>query len=65
MKTIEMKLGNGYTEVSVPEKNLIGLIQKDVDLPDKTEEEVILEALANPIGRPRLKDIVKKHHPRG
>jgi len=59
MKTMKMKLGNGYAEVSVPEKNLLGIIQKDVELPDRTEEEVILEALANPIGRPRLKEIVK------
>jgi nickel-dependent lactate racemase len=58
MTTIKMKLGNGYVDVSVPEENLLGIIQKDVP-PSAPEDEVIREALANPIGTPRLRDIVK------
>ncbi len=59
MKSVKMKLGNGYVDVSVPEENLLGVIKKEVPASAKTEEEVILEALANPIGTPRLKKIVK------
>lgn len=59
MTSIKMKLGNGYVDVTVPEENLLGIIRKEVPASSKTEEEVILEALANPIGTPRLKEIVK------
>jgi nickel-dependent lactate racemase len=59
MNSIKMKLGNGYVDVSVPEENLLGVIRKDVPPSDKTEEEVIVESLQNPIGKPRLKEIVK------
>jgi lactate racemase len=58
MKTVKMKLGNGYVDVSVPEENLLGIIQKEVP-PPAPEEEVIQEALALPIGTPRLREIVK------
>jgi nickel-dependent lactate racemase len=59
MKTVKMKLGNGYVEVSVPEDNFLGMIAKDVPPSGMTEEEVILDALAHPIGTPQLKDIAK------
>jgi lactate racemase len=58
MKTIKMKLGTGYMDVSVPEENLLGIILKDVPA-SAPEEDVIQEALAHPIGTPRLKEIVK------
>ena len=58
MKTLKMKLGNGYVDVSVPEENLLGIIQKEVPA-SAPEEEVIQEALAHPIGTPRLREIVK------
>jgi nickel-dependent lactate racemase len=59
MKTIKMKLGNGYVDVSIPEENLLGVILKEVHASTMTEDEVILDALAHPIGTPRLKEIVK------
>jgi len=59
MKTVKMKLGNGYVDVSVPEENFLGVIAKEVPPSGKTEEEVILDALAHPIGTPRLKEIAK------
>jgi lactate racemase len=59
MKTVKMKYGSGYVDVSIPEENCLGVIEKDVPASTKTEEEVILEALANPIGRPPLKEMVK------
>lgn len=57
-KTIKMKLGTGYVDVSVPEENLLGIILKDVPA-SAPEEKVIQDALANPIGTPRLRDVVK------
>jgi nickel-dependent lactate racemase len=59
MKTVKMKLGHGYVDVSVPEENLLGVILKEVPASTMTEDEVILAALAKPIGAPRLKEIVK------
>jgi lactate racemase len=59
MKTIKMKLGNGYVDVSVPEENLLGIIIKETAPSKMTEEEVILDALAHPIGSSKLKEIVK------
>ncbi len=59
MTTVKMKYGKGYVDVTVPEKNLLGIIEKDVPASAKTEEEVILEGLANPIGRPRISEMVK------
>ena len=49
MKSMKMKLGNGYMDVSVPDENLLGIIRKEAPSASRTEDEVILEALANPI----------------
>ena len=52
-------IGNGFEEVEVPDRNLIGeLHANDVPLGLTGEAEVI-RALQEPIGTPRLKDIVK------
>lgn len=59
MKTVKMKLGTGYADVSVPEENLLGILVKEVPSSSMTEDEVILDALAHPIGAPRLRELVK------
>jgi nickel-dependent lactate racemase len=59
MKTVKMKLGTGYVDVSVPEENLLGMIVKEVPPSSMTEDEVILDALVHPIGTPRLRKLVK------
>ncbi len=59
MKTVKMKLGHGYVDVSVPEENLLGVISKEAPLSTRTEEEAILASLANPTGTPKLRDMVK------
>ncbi len=59
MKTVKMKLGTGYVDVSVPEENLLGMLVKEVPPSSMTEDEVILDALAHPIGTPRLRELVK------
>jgi nickel-dependent lactate racemase len=59
MKTVKMKLGTGYADVSVPEENLLGILVKEIASSSMTEDEVILDALAHPIGTPRLRELVK------
>lgn len=50
--------GTGFQEVDVPEENLIGELHAN-DVPmDLIGEAEVLRALQNPIGSPRLKDIV-------
>lgn len=60
MKLVSIKLKYGREEVNIqPEADsFLGVIQSRGLMNNKTEEEVILEALKNPIGSQRLKDIV-------
>ena len=56
---LEFGFGTGVQVVEVPEKNLMGvLMSNDVPKGLMNEEEVV-RALKNPIGTPRLKEIVK------
>ncbi len=56
---LEFGFGTGVQVVEVPEKNLMGvLMSNDVPKGLMNEEEVV-RALENPIGTPRLKEIVK------
>ena len=59
MKTVKMKYGQGYVDVSVREENLLGVIEKSVPDVAESEEDVIEKALARPIGSPRIEQIVK------
>ena len=58
---IDFKYGDSIQSVNVPDKNLIGILSQNEDMPlcKETEESIILNALNNPIGSKRLKDIVK------
>ena len=59
MMKLTFGFGTGIQEVEVPERNLIGeLHANDVPL-GLTGEAEVLRALREPIGAPRLKDIVK------
>lgn len=58
MKTIDMNYGRTKVTVSVKEENIMGIIEGNEFKVSKTEEEIILEALYNPIGSPRLKELV-------
>jgi nickel-dependent lactate racemase len=53
-----MRYGTEAVSVSIPEKNLLGIIKSHSDHIKKYEEEVILDALQNPIESPRLGEIV-------
>ncbi len=56
---LEFGFGTGVQSVEVPEKNLMGILMSN-DVPrELTNEAEVARALENPIGAPRLKDIVK------
>lgn len=58
MKTVEMKYGNGTINVSIDEKNIIGVIEGSFIRNKKSEDDIILDALKKPINSPRLKELV-------
>ncbi len=51
--------GAGVQEAEVPEKNLLGVLHANPVKVEATQEEAVLQALAQPIGTPRLRDLVK------
>ncbi len=59
MREFELKQGKGTIKFSINEKDIIGVIDNKPSTSSKTEEEVIKEALQNPISSPNLKEIVK------
>jgi lactate racemase len=59
MKTLKMKYGSGTIDVSVPEENLAGIIEKDIPTHGTTEESIVRNALDHPIESPRLRDLLK------
>ncbi|TCO74603.1 lactate racemase domain-containing protein [Marinisporobacter balticus] len=59
MYTLKMKYGRGTVDVSIPKKNLLKVIESNSSKEkSKTQEEVIIDALANPIASARLKQLV-------
>ncbi|EHJ00272.1 Protein of unknown function DUF2088 [Clostridium sp. DL-VIII] len=58
MKEINMKYGQGDMKAFIEEKNILEVIESNSFKKDKTEDEIISEALCNPIDSNRLKDIV-------
>lgn len=58
MKEFELKHGKGTVKFSINEKDIIGVIDNNPSASSKTEEQVIKEALENPISSPKLKEIV-------
>ncbi len=55
---LEFGFGTGTQVVDVPDKNLVGVLMSN-DVPkDLMNEEEVLRALENPIGTPRLREIV-------
>lgn len=51
--------GTGVQEVQVPEENLLGVLHANEIKTELTGEAEVRRALAEPIGSPRLRDIVK------
>ncbi|KZL89385.1 nickel-dependent lactate racemase [Clostridium magnum] len=58
MKKIEMNYGRVKVTASLKEENLMGIIEGNEFKLTKSEDEIILDALHNPIGSPRLKELV-------
>ena len=59
MKEFHLKYGSGKVNFSLPEEDVLGLIESSPVPGAPTEEEAVRLALANPIGSPRLDKIVK------
>ncbi len=56
---LQFGLGTGTQTVSVPNKNLLGVLGANETTPGLTGEEEVRRALSEPISSPKLKDIVK------
>lgn len=59
MESIKMKYGREEVNIQIHENNFLGLIQSQGMTDGNSEHQIILEALENPIGSQRLRDIVK------
>ena len=61
MNTVKVEVGIGQVtqSVNIPQKNLLGILRPNKVEYDLTGEDEVKRALENPIGSPRLKDIVK------
>ncbi len=59
MESIKMKYGREEVNVQIHENNFLGLIQSKGMTDGKSEEQVIMEALGNPIGSKKLRNIFK------
>lgn len=58
MITLNMKYGREKVDVSIPEQDLLGVIESNKIDTNKSENEVITEALKNPIASARLRELV-------
>ncbi len=59
MHNFKLKLGKEKIEYKVKKENFLGLLEHNRNY-NKTEEEIIKESLANPIGSEKLRNIVAK-----
>lgn len=59
MTTITLKYGKGHFDVAIPEKNLAGIVLPDELAGVRDEQAEIRRALTNPIGSPRLRELVR------
>lgn len=60
MEKIKVKYGNTSIDISVKKENLIGVIEANTFGKGKSEDEIIQEAIENPIGSARLRELVQK-----
>ena len=56
---LEFGFGTGVQYVEVPEKNLMGVLMSNDVIRERTNEAEVVRALENPIGAPRLREIVR------
>ena len=64
MKTIEIPYYTSHQELHVDEKNLKAVIRAKMHefKTEKTEAEIVKEAMDNPIGTPKLEELAKGKH---
>ncbi|MEE1159961.1 MAG: lactate racemase domain-containing protein, partial [Atopobiaceae bacterium] len=65
MKTIALPYGHASLDLHVEEEHLEAVVETRMGElePDPSEEELVRQALANPIGTPRLRDLARdKNH---
>lgn len=60
MKEVKMKYGEQKINVCIKEENLLGIIEANKVKMDKDEDQIIMDALLNPISSARLKKLVHK-----
>ena len=58
MMELSFKIGNRTERVNVPAENLLGVLEPNAVKADLAGEAAVRRALAEPIGTPRLRDIV-------
>ena len=56
---LQFGIGSGFQEAEVPERNLLGVLHENEVEQGLTGEEEVRRALSEPIGTPRLRDIVR------
>lgn len=60
MKKVEMKYGEEMVEFLIPSKNILGSISSTYISSGDSEEDIIIEALENPINSLKLEELVNK-----
>ena len=58
---LEFGYGNGVETAEVPEKNLLAVLQSNPAEHPRRGEAAVRYALEHPIGKPRLREIVREH----
>lgn len=56
---IKLAYGKGYQEVDIPDAQVAGILRGNTAIPGKEGREMVTEALHNPLGTPRLRDIIR------
>ena len=60
MAKYSFRYGDGTVDFEYPQEDVIKVLEPNkVEIPNKGEEEIIREAIENPIGSPKLEEIVK------
>lgn len=61
MANIKLPYGKGFLEVEIPDERLNAILESDINKykPELDEVDLVREALENPIGTPKLRDMAK------